>query len=107
MHNSEEEERWNDIDDQLSCFMEVLFPDPGGVCSWPKPGWYVVSAICMSRVPESIWVERINEFAESVNEERKKADKARGRARTSLKSRGWAWPGFYFASSWALGGGRE
>jgi len=74
MHNSEEEERWNDIDDQLSCFMEVLFPDPGGVCSWPKPGWYVVSAICMSRVPESIWVERIKEFCGKC-ERRKKKDR--------------------------------
>jgi hypothetical protein len=87
MHNSEEEERWNGIDNQLSYFREILFPNPEKkpIYPCPKPGWYVVSAICMSRVTESIWVERIKEFVVSVNEERKKADKARGRVRTSLK----------------------
>jgi hypothetical protein len=75
MHNSEEE-RWNDIDSQFSYFREILFPDPEKkpIYSWPKPGWHVVSAIYMSRVPESIWVERIKEFCGKC-ERRKKKDR--------------------------------
>jgi hypothetical protein len=56
MHNSEKEERWNDIANKLSYFTEILFagPEKKPIYSWPKPGSCVVSAICVSRVPESI-----------------------------------------------------